>query len=298
MKHQRRLILIIAACLVLILILPNPVFADVGKGVNWGKVARSGASHAFNSAFPILFLGRMPIWVWVALIIGFIILRNSRKGSSGDHFGDSATSIEVDTDEYQYDQIKGQDLNLEQLMTRDPNFSKEIFLSRVATVFVTLQDAWTNKDWQAIRPFESDQLFEMHNNQLKQFIDAGQTNKVEDVTVLSTAVESYQEDANHQFLNAIIRARYHDYLVDDKSGRVIKGDPSVLYMMTYRMVFSRELNASTKSDASTSVVSCPNCGAQLSINQHGICEYCGSSVTTGAMQWVLVRLEPIEQRTL
>ncbi|MFV1140583.1 hypothetical protein QMK87_28970, partial [Klebsiella pneumoniae] len=110
-------------------------------------------------------------------------------------------------------------------------------------------------------------------------------------------IESYEEDEENSYLNAIIIARYCDYVIEDESGRVIKGKKGHRYIMTYRMQFMRKLDAKTENQTQTKATQCPNCGAPLAINQNGICEYCGAEVTTGANQWVLSALQPLQQRS-
>ena len=47
----------------------------------------------------------------------------------------------------------------------DEAFSMADFLSAAETVFVKLQYAWTARDWESIRPFESNRLFNKHKAQ-------------------------------------------------------------------------------------------------------------------------------------
>ncbi len=57
----------------------------------------------------------------------------------------------------------------------DENFSLDRFTGWVKEVFITLQEAWTAKDWSRIRPFEKEELFQQHAKQLQQYIDQGRT---------------------------------------------------------------------------------------------------------------------------
>ena len=43
---------------------------------------------------------------------------------------------------------------------------------------------------------------------------------------------------------------------------------------------------------------CPNCGAPLEISSSGVCEYCGSVVTTGQYSWVLTDFSGIRNDTV
>lgn len=210
--------------------------------------------------------------VLVLLIVLIIILRSKRKGRSStrhssDYVSSTATSHSSNRQvRYNVDdkaETKGAELNLDPLLARDSGFFKEAFLARCANVFVTLQNAWTAKDWKSIRAFEANQLYSTHETQLQQYIDHGKTNVVKDIAVLSSEIEEYTEDAQGQHMSVILQARYRDYVIDDKTGAFVKGNKSNLYLMTYRMTFMREPDA-----------------------------------TTGSLQWVLEALQPLQQRQL
>lgn len=296
MRKRRWLVWLLILCLVLIP--AATAFADVGGGVDhdigdWGGGSHGGGGGGGGDGLfyvAMMLLRGGPVGIGTLVIIAVVIFLSSKKRSSSRSSQSYSTGQRAET--------KGTDINLNALLQRDPNFSKDDFLARAGDVFITLQNAWTEKNWKSIRAFESNQLFHQHEQQLAQYIRNHQTNVVEDITVLETSIEEYREDANNQTMTVILRGRYRDYIVDDATGKVIKGDRNKKYLMTYRMTFQRKLTATTHPGSQTSVTSCPNCGANLSINQNGICEYCGSEVTTGAMQWVLTSLQPLAQQTV
>lgn len=303
MKKRYYIGLFLLVLLVLTLV-PFSSMADVGGGVdwgtnNWGGNDWGGHDWGGGSDYGNVTGGINPFFLFYAfdnpwllfVIVGFVIIRflimkNMRRNNqnrSQSYAGPSISSVS--------------DQNLQTLLDRDPHFSKQQFLLRVSDVFVALQQAWTAKDWRTIRAFESNNLYDQHARQLQQYIDKKQTNVVEDISVLETRIESYEEDEENSYLNATIIARYCDYVIEDESRRVIKGKKGHRYIMTYRMQFMRKLDAKTENQTQTKATQCPNCGAPLAINQNGICEYCGAEVTTGANQWVLSALQPLEQRS-
>lgn len=304
MKRRSWFRVVIALVLLCIVLAPLVSHADVGGGVDWGTNDWGGDyggndfggynndsdDYSMNSIDPffVYFLFRNP---WMALIFISLWYFNSRRSRKNGkrQFGKSnpPSSTWVKPTE---------EVNLDALFERDPNFSKPEFLLRASDVFIALQQAWTAKDWRSIRAFESNRLYDQHARQLQAYIDQKQTNVVEDISILNTALESYEEDQENSYLSVILEARYRDYVIEDESGRVIKGDKNSRYTMTYRMQFMRNLQVKTEKSSETKVTQCPNCGASLSISQNGICEYCGAEVTTGANQWVLTALQPLQQR--
>lgn len=313
MKKRSWFRIVTALVLLCVILAPLVGHADVGGGVDWGTNDWGGDYGGYDyggndyggydyggddygndysaksiDPFFLYFLFRNP---WMALIIIPLWYFNSRSSRKKDRrrFSESnpPSSAWVKPKE---------EVNLDALLDRDPSFSKPEFLVRASDVFIALQQAWTAKDWRGIRAFESNSLYDQHARQLQVYIDKGQTNVVEDISILNTVFDAYEEDRENAYLSIILEARYRDYVIEDESGKVIKGDKESRYIMTYRMQFMRNLEVKTEKATETKVTQCPNCGASLSISQNGICEYCGAEVTTGANQWVLTALQPLQQR--
>lgn len=313
MKKRSWFRIVTALVLLCVILAPLVGHADVGGGVDWGTNDWGGDyggydyggndyggydyggddygnSHSAKSINPffLYFLFRNPWMVLILIPLWYFNSRSSRK-KDRRRFSESnpPSSAWVKPKE---------EVNLDALLERDPNFSKPEFLLRASDVFIALQQAWTAKDWRGIRAFESNSLYDQHARQLQVYIDKGQTNVVEDISILNTVFDAYEEDRENAYLSIILEARYRDYVIEDESGKVIKGDKESRYIMTYRMQFMRNLEVKTEKATETKVTQCPNCGASLSISQNGICEYCGAEVTTGANQWVLTALQPLQQR--
>ena len=70
----------------------------------------------------------------------------------------------------------------EQVRRIDPNFSSDKFLSWAREVFLKIQQAWTDRDWKVIRPFESNELFSQHSAQLQEYINQVVDLKLEKIT--------------------------------------------------------------------------------------------------------------------
>lgn len=318
MKRNKPWIVLLVFCL--ILAVAAPVLADVGGGVDWdydggGTDWNYGGGTGWNSnwdydsdwddsdsdfyefiylPYYLLRMGPVGFLIFAGLLL--FLLRSRKRNNRKNRANSAARKAKAQADARAAFTHQEADLTL--LLQRDPNFSKAAFLARVSDIFVTLQNAWMKKEWKSMRAFETNHLFHQHERQLQQFVERKQTNVIEDLAVLETSLASYQEDAQHQMLSAILRARSRDYLIDDETKKVLKGDPKKRYIMTYRLEFLRKIDAKTENSNVTAATQCPNCGANLSINQNGVCEYCGSEVTTGATDWVLNALIPLHQEIL
>ncbi len=322
MKNKRLVILIL---LFAILILPSITYADVGGGLDWDSDNWS-IDDDFNSGWDYddyddydynnygngsnffywggggLSGGLTPIEAVIIVVVLIIIFNNIRKkdnksGSGGEYKKSGKTS---DNKTFK-NKVKDEDdgYTIDMLKEKDPGFSEGEMVSWVNNVFIQLQNAWTEKDWMKVRPYESDGLFNTHKKQLEQYINKGQTNVVEDIAILSTEFENYKEDSSNEYLSYIIKARYKDYVIEDETNVVVKGSLNQKYLMEYRVSFMRTLNSKTeRSEKSSDALSCPNCGAPISINESGVCDYCGSYVTSGQYSWILYQLEPLSQNKI
>ena len=69
------------------------------------------------------------------------------------------------------------------IQQNDTNFNAGQFLEWSKNIFVTLQTAWTQRDWEKIRTLEKEELFEQHNTQLQEYIRLGRINVIENINV-------------------------------------------------------------------------------------------------------------------
>lgn len=186
-----------------------------------------------------------------------------------------------------------QQINIgEKIRQIDPMFSEEKFLNWSKDVFVKLQAAWTKREWNIIRPFESNELFETHAAQLQEFIKTGKINVVERVSVQQATLNSFLQDGDKEIIKVNLDAVMRDYIIDEKTNKVLEGKPKEDQYMRYRLTFIRKAGVKTQEGKSNmSTTNCPNCGAPTQITSAGECEYCKSVITTGEHDWVLSSLE-------
>lgn len=302
MKYTVKIAVFVIVVLSIFLMAPMNVLADVGHNVGHSSSSHSSSSHSsssgssshssYSSYSSGSSSGGSPTFIVVSIVAVVIILvivgaakSKSKNRSNFNTSTDENTAIPFD-----------RAADLTKLKEYDPNFSEPNFISKINTMFIMLQNAWTEKKWEKVRPLESDQLFNMHRMQLQEHITKKTTNVVENICILDTKIVEYRQDDQNDILDVLIKARINDYEIDDETKRVIKGDPNEEFYMTYIWTMTRRKGVLTN-EAKSGVSSnhCPNCGASLSINQAGKCEYCDSIVTNGDYDWVLNEIRAIDQ---
>ncbi len=313
-KRFRRTLLLIAALLVC-LTLGAYSLADAGNfsggsdwgggGSDWGGSSDWGSSSSswdsgsswssgstydsgsYSGSSAVGCLGGNLFTVIVIVIVVLVVLRNFRKGSSTG----SGQSV--------YNAAQEEPgLPLETLKEKDPNFNEQALLEKVGNQYIQMQDAWQDKNWEPMRAFMTDALYNQMARQLQALIDARQTNHVERIAVLETRIIRYAVEGDNDVLVVRLSTRITDYTTDDRTGNIVSGSTSRELFMVYDWKLTRQKDHKTLEQPSMTQVSCPNCGAPLDINHTGKCPYCGTVVTLHDHDWALSSIKGISQRTV
>ena len=175
----------------------------------------------------------------------------------------------------------------------DEFFNEDKFLAWAKNTFVKLQECWTKRDWEEIRTFETEELFEQHATQLKQYIEKKQINVMDRIAVNYAKLYSFSQDNDKDTLKILLNSSMIDYIKDEVTDKVLKGDTTTRRTTTYVMTFIRKKGVKTQeSNGEMKTSNCPNCGAPTNVTSSGKCEYCGAIITKGDHDWVLSNLEP------
>ncbi len=260
-------------------------------GGGYGGVYGGGYSSGAYSSGPItvgdIFFG----FVFFAGFILFFIVAAKKKYDEKSDKGMVRQGYNVQVPNFT-------DAIVAEIRKRDPDFSYEKFIGWVKEVFITLQDAWSNRDFEKCRPFEKEELYAQHIAQIQNYKDRGLINKMDRINVNRSYLFKYTTDAQYEYLTVYIQSRMSDYIIDERTGNVVKGDPNAEYEMKYLYTFIRKIGVLTDpAKSNNSVVACPHCGAPTQITSAGKCEYCGFIVTTGEYDWVLSDIEALHNET-
>ncbi len=300
MKRTKEVFKIFSLILIFIFIFSyHTSFADVGSfesydsydsDSSWSGSTWDGDSSYSDSNLGLSFiLGATSGSGFLTFIIGLciifaIIYKASQNQSSPMHHTMPNINLQTKSDEAVEAQVKA----------TDEMFNKEEFIAWAKDLFVKLQEAWTARDWSTIRTFETNELFEQHQKQLQGYINMKQINVLERICVRSAQLCDFRQSGDKDILSITLKSKMVDYIMDEDTKQVIKGDKVTDRYSTYKLVFIRKTGVKTKPGTSqVNTTNCPNCGAPTQIASSGKCEYCGSVVTTGEYNWVLSDLSKI-----
>jgi len=177
-----------------------------------------------------------------------------------------------------------------------PGFSLEELTVHVRDIALKLQDAWAARDWERVRPLETETLFQTHRYWIDAYLKQGLRNIVADYHVGPIEPVKIDSDAFYDGITFRVFGNGHDYTVSGTDGgeKVVAGSKEKVRSWSEYWTFIR--TRGTQSDP-TKMVSCPNCGASVEVGPTGVCRHCGGKLVGGDFGWVLSRIEQDEAYT-
>ena len=222
---------------------------------SYGSSSSSGGDLSAGEAFiiAIFLIGGM-------VVFAILILKNT----------DSSTT----NDAYSY----YKDISLENLQKVLPNETLEDLKLKLYQKFKDIQDAWENFNYDALREMCTDELAESYISQLDTLKLKNGKNIMSDFNPIDIKITSAKLD--NDLISVVVYANitFYDYVINEKTGEVIRGNKSRKVNNHYIMTFVV---------ANESITKCPGCGAELKMNTSGVCEYCRMKIVKNASDFVL-----------
>ena len=178
------------------------------------------------------------------------------------------------------------------MMQRDPQFDWRAFQGRVAMIFGAMQASWSNRDWASVRPFVSDNLFQM----LAYWIEAYRRERLRNVTEGARVeqIELARMTSDKFFDSMTVRAlRHRPRLHRDRRGRACgRGKSAQARGATPNTGRSSAAPAKKGPRGSTPIA--PRAERPCASKWRAPATYCRAKVTSGEFDWVLSRIEQDE----
>ena len=237
--------------------------------------------------------------VVLVIVIGYLVVR-SKIGTSGS--GSGMTAAQAADKRRQAAMNPGaartDDARLQpiaQYAALDPSFNEIEFKEKLSNLYVQMQNHWTDRNLDPLRPYFTDALFTQMDRQIEQMKKAGRTNHVERITVLGVTLRGFFRQGGEDHMIAELQTRIVDYTVNDNDGSIVSGSDTIEKFMTYEWELTRTSGAETHQASGTETVVCPNCGAPVDINASAQCEYCDTVLTQASHNWAICSIKGISQ---
>lgn len=177
--------------------------------------------------------------------------------------------------------------NLRRLGALQPDFTPVGFEARAIATFVAIQEAWGKADLRALRPLESDFLYQQHRYWIERYAREGLRNPNASASVRRLDFVRVSIDGYVVAVTVRMFAMMYDW-TENATGKVVGGSKDEIRVFSEYWTFVRSVRAPASRDAASPPRACPSCGAPLDrVSDAGTCGYCEARITTGTFDWVL-----------
>ncbi len=181
------------------------------------------------------------------------------------------------------------DITKEELAKLDPSFNESMFITKVNNMFVKFFTAIMLDEMEDIKHFVSDDVYEYGLNILNNAKARGVRQMYDMLNVKNSRITNYAVNENVYTINVYLQSRYLNYIISLESGDVLSGNDHDRIQVDYNIELTKRRNALEQGIARK----CPGCGASISVNTSGKCEYCGSIYNQEDYDWVITKLKSI-----
>ena len=178
-------------------------------------------------------------------------------------------------------------MTVEEYKNINTNFNEAMFLTKVNNIFIKLFTAIMLDKIDEVKHFISDDVYTYANNILNKAKNNGNRHMFDELNVKSSQIESIEVNENVHTIKVYLQSRYMDYIIKIADSSLVSGDNTRRIQVDYNLTFTKKSNTKNQSE----IRKCPNCGATLSINTSGKCEYCGSIYNQSDFDYILDYLE-------
>lgn len=283
-KHKYFIILIILLSFIIII----PAHADSGwdssydsssswdSGSSWSS-SDYGSSwdHDYSSSGGGVYIDNPYVGVIILTVIIIIVIAKIIENKSK-----SQVLAPFDSSKY----ISGTPTN--------PNInisSEELqkYKEQTFDIYKKIQTAWMDFDYDTLRKYTTDELYNLYHSQLIALKTKKQQNIMKDFNLTSFNVVNLDQNEKSITLTVHMTVECYDYVVD-KDKKVVRGTDKRKNIYNYEMTFIKGIDTIDNK--------CPNCNAPLENVNSSVCPYCDSTIINDNHDYVLSKKQMLSQR--
>ena len=157
-------------------------------------------------------------------------------------------------------------------------------------IYLDVQDAWMNFELDKVKDVLSNELFAQYESQLATLEVKGQQNIMSDFKLIDSFLNDAKVENNTLEVTTTFIVLFKDYIIEQDTKKVVRGNKKSFNRVTYEMIFRKELNEDE------GAIKCPNCGAEVDIVTSATCPYCHTKIVRDSTNWVLTQKRNKYQR--
>ncbi len=246
-----------------------------GGGYSGG--GSSGGGGGGDGDLIILILSMLPPEISVPLVIAIIVFRIIQQRRKKKNNGAVISAPTVVNRVNANNQTQN---TLQQLLQRDANFSKVVFLDFAASVFYKYYVWYGKPEFRFVAPFFAPT--EAENSKRAQ----GQNQSNSEIVVGAMNIKNISFSGGYDTITLEIDANY----TNTHQGKATR------FSVYERWHFMRKSGLQSLAPETMRSVACPNCGAVSSFTDNGDCSSCGTHLPAGEQQWFVSNMAIIDRK--
>ena len=167
------------------------------------------------------------------------------------------------------------------------NFNEAMFKTKVDNIFVKTYTCVMKQDLSDVSHFISSSLEEELQNKINILKKENKRQMYDELNVKDTRILSKRLLEDKEVIEVELISRYMDYIIDMNTGELVSGNDTRRIEKRNILIFEKKLN--TKEIGI--VRKCPGCGASISVNTSGKCEYCDSIYNQEDYDYILMSID-------
>ncbi len=173
------------------------------------------------------------------------------------------------------------------LIKEDPNFNEDMFKTNINNMFIMLLSSIMTDKLDRVRHFLSTDLEEKYDELLESLNSNNERQMYDELNVAGTTIEEVTETNDSFIVKIKLTSRYMDYVVNKISGDYLRG------VNDHRIEKINYLTLKKNKKVKDNKIArkCPGCGANISVNTSGKCNYCGAIYDQENYDWVITNIE-------
>ena len=232
---------------------------------SWGSSSSSGGSSEGSDLFGYMFLLTVAIVIY---ILFFHDRTNPQERELNDKYYEKVAGYAYNNPLDMYNDISEEELN--KVL---PGENLEALKQKLFDIYKDVQLAWMNFEYDKLKELCTDELATTYIGQLDMLKIKNGQNIMSDWSFDGAKITKVIEDNDTVYITAIIDTRFFDYVINTNTNIVMQGYKHIKVHNIYEMVYvvNKKLMEGN--------LKCPKCGATITPNKEGKCEYCRTTLT-------------------
>lgn len=235
--------------------------SDYDSSSSSGSHSSSRGSGNSSSDEETLFFGIFLVAFVAAIVIGLIRSNNYYKKIR---------------EEIQEDKEKAKAELEAKIKNYLPNYSEEKLKEIFSQMFIDIQFAWMNFDYEQLRKLCSDELYSTYKSELEDLEKQNGQNIMGNFIIKDFSILEIKENNSRISVTVKMHAEFYDYVINTETKEITHGTKDNYVHNYYELIYIIDKEIIDNK--------CPNCGAELN---NGKCDYCNSVIASQYKSFVL-----------